>query len=127
MALQSAVRELIPRIYRSATYRPGSGRDSEYADTGGDMHEFLAWLTARSRRLHYSVGFAISQDIREAILNVRVVSVDPRLRRGRRGQERPRGLRTSPACGGLAAVDVSDFAGDLGIHSDSAAGVFGGQ
>jgi hypothetical protein len=28
---------------------------------------------------------------------------------------------------GLAAVDVSDFAGDLGIHSDSVAGVLDGQ
>jgi hypothetical protein len=28
--------------------------------------------------------------------------------------------------GGLAAVDVRDFAGDLGIHSDSA-GVLDGQ
>jgi hypothetical protein len=29
--------------------------------------------------------------------------------------------------GGLAAVDVSDFAGDLGIHSDSSAGALDGQ
>jgi hypothetical protein len=29
--------------------------------------------------------------------------------------------------GGLAAVDVSDFAGDLGVHSDSSAGVLDGQ
>ena len=29
--------------------------------------------------------------------------------------------------GGLAAVDVSDFAGDLGIHSDFSAGVLDGQ
>ncbi len=29
--------------------------------------------------------------------------------------------------GGLAAVDVSDFAGDLGIHPDSSAGVLDGQ
>jgi hypothetical protein len=28
---------------------------------------------------------------------------------------------------GLATVDVRDFAGDLGIHSDSSAGVFDGQ
>ena len=26
------------------------------ADSGGGTHEFLNWLTARSRRLHYSVG-----------------------------------------------------------------------
>jgi hypothetical protein len=29
--------------------------------------------------------------------------------------------------GGLAAVDVRDFAGDLGIHPDSSAGVLDGQ
>jgi hypothetical protein len=29
--------------------------------------------------------------------------------------------------GGLAAVDVRDFAGDPGIHSDSSAGVLDGQ
>ena len=29
--------------------------------------------------------------------------------------------------GGLAAVNVRDFAGDLGIHSDSSAGVLDGQ
>ena len=40
------------------------------ADTAGGTHEFLTWLTARSRRLHYSVGFAVVQDIQEAILNV---------------------------------------------------------
>jgi hypothetical protein len=28
---------------------------------------------------------------------------------------------------GLAAIDVSDFAGDLGVHSDSSAGVLDGQ
>jgi len=29
--------------------------------------------------------------------------------------------------GGLATVDVRDFAGDPGIHSDSSAGVLDGQ
>jgi hypothetical protein len=37
------------------------------ADSGGGTHEFLAWLTARSRRLHYSVGMTITQDIQAAI------------------------------------------------------------
>jgi hypothetical protein len=36
------------------------------ADTAGGTHEFLEWLTARSRRLRYSVGFTITQDIQEA-------------------------------------------------------------
>jgi len=30
------------------------------ADSGG-THEFLAWLTAKSRRLHYSVGMTITE------------------------------------------------------------------
>jgi hypothetical protein len=34
------------------------------------MHEFLEWLTARSRRLHYLVGLTITQDIQDAILKV---------------------------------------------------------
>jgi Transposase DDE domain group 1 len=37
------------------------------ADTAGGTHEFLEWLTGRSRRLHYSVGFTITGDIQEAI------------------------------------------------------------
>ena len=37
------------------------------ADSGGGTHEFLTWLTARSRRLHYSVGMTITEEIRHAI------------------------------------------------------------
>jgi hypothetical protein len=37
------------------------------ADSAGGTHEFLTWLTARSRRLHYSVGMTITQDIQDAI------------------------------------------------------------
>src|SRR6516225_3973740 len=40
------------------------------ADTGGGTHEFLKWLTAKSRRLHYSVGMVITEEIRTAILQV---------------------------------------------------------
>jgi hypothetical protein len=36
-------------------------------DSGGGTHEFLEWLTARSRRLHYSVGMTITEAIGEAI------------------------------------------------------------
>ena len=32
-------------------------------DSGGGTHEFLAWLTAKSRRLHYSVGMTITEDM----------------------------------------------------------------
>jgi hypothetical protein len=37
------------------------------ADSGGGTHEFLNWLTAKSRRLHYSVGMTITEDIAAAI------------------------------------------------------------
>jgi hypothetical protein len=40
------------------------------ADSAGGTHEFLQWLTARSRRLHYSVGMTITEDMQDAILNV---------------------------------------------------------
>ena len=33
------------------------------ADSGGGTHEFLAWLTRPGRRLHYSVGFPITDDV----------------------------------------------------------------
>ena len=87
---------------------------------------FLIWLTARSRRLHYSVGFAVTQDIREAILNVPAEAWTPSYD-GTARSGKARGSRTSPACGGLAAVDVRDLAGDPGIHPDSSAGVLDGQ
>jgi hypothetical protein len=35
-------------------------------DSGGGTHEFLAWLTGR--RLEYSVGFTIGEDLQNAIL-----------------------------------------------------------
>jgi hypothetical protein len=37
------------------------------ADSGGGTHEFLTWLTAKPRRLHYSVGMTITQDVADAI------------------------------------------------------------
>ena len=37
------------------------------ADSGGGTHEFLKWLTAGSRRLRYSIGVTITDDIRDAI------------------------------------------------------------
>jgi hypothetical protein len=40
------------------------------ADSAGGTHDFLKWLTARSRRLHYSVGMTITEDIQAAILKV---------------------------------------------------------
>lgn len=40
------------------------------ADSGGGTHEFLKWLTARSRRLRYSVGMTITEEVQAAILKV---------------------------------------------------------
>jgi hypothetical protein len=37
-------------------------------DSGGGTHDFLAWLARPGRRLHYSVGMTITDDIQEAIL-----------------------------------------------------------
>jgi hypothetical protein len=37
------------------------------ADSGGGTHEFLTRLTAKSRRLHYSVGMTITEGIQDAI------------------------------------------------------------
>jgi hypothetical protein len=39
-------------------------------DSGGGTHEFLAWLTQSARRLAYSVGMTITEDMQEAILKV---------------------------------------------------------
>jgi hypothetical protein len=37
------------------------------ADSAGGTHGFLDWLTAPSRRLHYSVGMTITEDMQAAI------------------------------------------------------------
>jgi hypothetical protein len=47
------------------------------ADSGGGTHEFLDWLTARSRRLQYSVGMTISADIQAAIGKVPAAAWTP--------------------------------------------------
>jgi hypothetical protein len=47
------------------------------ADSAGGTHEFLNWLTARSRRLHYSVGMTITEDMQAAILKVPAGSWTP--------------------------------------------------
>jgi Transposase DDE domain group 1 len=39
-------------------------------DSGGGTHEFLNWLTKPGRRLAYSVGFTITEDVQEAILKI---------------------------------------------------------
>jgi hypothetical protein len=39
-------------------------------DSGGGTHQFLAWLTKPGRRLAYSVGFTITEDVAAAILKI---------------------------------------------------------
>jgi hypothetical protein len=39
-------------------------------DSGGGTHDFLAWLASPGRRLHYSVGMTITDDIAGAILTL---------------------------------------------------------
>ena len=57
--------------------RPLRGRVLVRTDSGGGTHEFLEWLTARSRRLHYSVGMTVTEDIRGAIPKVPASSWTP--------------------------------------------------
>jgi hypothetical protein len=40
------------------------------SDSGGGTHEFLAWLTRPGRRLAYSVGFTMTDDVAGAILKI---------------------------------------------------------
>jgi hypothetical protein len=57
-AARLALAQLPRRLRRRAPIR---------ADPGGGTHEFLKWLTASSRQLHYSVGMTITDDIAAAI------------------------------------------------------------
>jgi hypothetical protein len=47
------------------------------ADSGGGTHEFLAWLTRPGRRLHYTVGFPMTDDVQAAILKVPATAWTP--------------------------------------------------
>jgi hypothetical protein len=46
-------------------------------DSAGGTHGFLDWLTAKSRRLRYSVGMTVTEDMQEAILKVPAKSWTP--------------------------------------------------
>src|SRR5439155_8413897 len=56
-------------------------------DSGGGTHDFLAWLASPGRRLHYSVGMTITEDIAEAILTLPDRVWEPAYDAG--GQARP--------------------------------------
>jgi hypothetical protein len=47
------------------------------ADSGGGTHGFLTWLTAKSRRLHYSAGMTVTEEMQDAILEVPADSWTP--------------------------------------------------
>ena len=53
-----AIAQLLRQLRRKVLVR---------ADSGGGTHEFLTWLTAKFRRLHYSVGMTITEPVAEAI------------------------------------------------------------
>jgi hypothetical protein len=57
-AARPAIAQLPERLRRTVLVR---------ADSGGGTHEFLKWLTAKSRRLHYSVGMTVTDAIADAI------------------------------------------------------------
>jgi hypothetical protein len=40
------------------------------ADSDGGTREFPGWLTGRSRRLHYSIGMTVTEDMQAAIMKV---------------------------------------------------------
>ena len=60
-ATRLALAQLPPQARRRVLVR---------ADSGGGTHEFLTWLTTPGRRLAYSVGFTITEDIGAAIMKI---------------------------------------------------------
>ena len=66
-------------------------------DSGGGTHGFLTWLTSRSRRLHYSVGMTITEDMQASVLKVRTTGGTPACDGDGRSGTAP-GSLTSPAC-----------------------------
>jgi Transposase DDE domain group 1 len=56
-------------------------------DSGGGTHDFLAWLASPGRRLHYSVGMTITEEIQQAILQIPHRVWEPAYDAG--GQPRP--------------------------------------
>ena len=39
-------------------------------DSGGGTHDFLAWVAGPGRRLNYSIGMTITEDMHQAILQI---------------------------------------------------------
>lgn len=56
-------------------------------DAGGGTHDFLNWLTAPGRRLAYSVGMTITDDIHDAVLKVPARAWTPAYDSGRQPRD----------------------------------------
>jgi hypothetical protein len=58
---------------------PGSARRRVLirCDSGGGTHEFLAWLAKPGRRLQYSVGFTMTDEVQDAVINVPAAAWTP--------------------------------------------------
>src|SRR5208282_3927190 len=68
------------------------------ADSGGGTQEFLAWLAKPGRRLAYSVGFTITEEIAGAILTIPAPAWTPASTTQRARCGPARGSPRSPAC-----------------------------
>jgi hypothetical protein len=77
-ATRLALAQLPRHLRRQVLIRTGSA---------GGTHDFLAWLAKPGRRLAYSVGFTITEDIQDAILTVPARAWTPAYDAG--GQVRP--------------------------------------
>ena len=76
-------------------------------DSGGGTREFLAWLASPGRRLHYSIGMTITDEMQQAILQLPDRIWEPAYDAG--GQARP-GAWVAELTGllGLAGGDAGD-------------------
>ncbi len=58
---RQALAQLPRRLLRRVLFR---------TDSGGGTHDFLTWLSRPGRRLHYSVGMTITEEMHQAILTI---------------------------------------------------------
>ena len=57
----------VTRLALAQLPRPSRRRVLVRTDSGGGTHDFLTWLGSPSRRLHYSVGMTLTEDMQDAI------------------------------------------------------------
>jgi hypothetical protein len=87
-AARLALAQLPRRLHRKVLVR---------TDSGGGTHDFLAWLSRPGRRLHYSIGMTITDDMHQAILTLPDGSGNLPTALAARCARVP-GSRRSPAC-----------------------------